>query len=427
MGGLGARQGRARRRRSARCSSGTTTTSSALRYAGRVGTGFTEDAARPSSGGELAPLERDTTPFADPLESRAAEREVHFVEPQLVAEVRFTEWTSVGRIRHPAFLGLRDRQGPDARSSASTDAGRPAPSRSAGVGRLRAGGRRGARAARITARDRSGCSKSSVTVDRALGLRLRARRRRSRALPSRVGPRARRAARAGRPRPPSPTAVRRNLSTGRTALPRPRRLRVARAERLVDERVGLGEVVVVAGPITVVHRTLHATPGGRSLLVGALSGRRAPRRWRRATRGPRRPARRAPRRPGRCPCGPGCGTCGSWCTARCRGTASSIERADPLEVELVDRLAAEIAAHDPAGPHVGEAQRGVVEALLVEHDDRLVARVVERHRRRRLLLGREHRDRRRARRGSRARRRAPSACCASSACATSPRARSRAS
>ena len=29
------------------------------------------------------------------------------MEPELVAEVRFTEWTSVGRIRHPAFLGLR--------------------------------------------------------------------------------------------------------------------------------------------------------------------------------------------------------------------------------------------------------------------------------------------------------------------------------
>jgi bifunctional non-homologous end joining protein LigD len=77
-----------------------------LRYAGRVGTGFTEDlldllVAR------LAPLARDETPFVDPLESRAALREVHFVEPELVVEVRFTEWTSVGRIRHPAFLGLR--------------------------------------------------------------------------------------------------------------------------------------------------------------------------------------------------------------------------------------------------------------------------------------------------------------------------------
>ena len=78
----------------------------ALRYAGRVGTGFTE-ATLDELRRTLRSIERDESPFADPLESRAVEREAHFVEPQLVAEVRFTEWTSVGRIRHPAFLGLR--------------------------------------------------------------------------------------------------------------------------------------------------------------------------------------------------------------------------------------------------------------------------------------------------------------------------------
>ncbi len=78
----------------------------ALRYAGRVGTGFTESALADLLAA-LEPIERATSPFADPLESRAAEAEVHFVEPRLVAEVQFTEWTSVGRIRHPAFLGLR--------------------------------------------------------------------------------------------------------------------------------------------------------------------------------------------------------------------------------------------------------------------------------------------------------------------------------
>jgi bifunctional non-homologous end joining protein LigD len=78
----------------------------ALRYAGRVGTGFNE-AMLDRIQSALAPLARDTSPFADPLESRAIERESHFVEPQLVAQVRYTEWTSSGRIRHPAFLGLR--------------------------------------------------------------------------------------------------------------------------------------------------------------------------------------------------------------------------------------------------------------------------------------------------------------------------------
>ncbi len=86
--------------------------SGALRYAGRVGTGFTSDTLDQIQAA-LAPLERETTPFADPLESAAAEREVHFVEPRLVAEVRFTEWTSVGRIRHPAFLGLRTDKDPE--------------------------------------------------------------------------------------------------------------------------------------------------------------------------------------------------------------------------------------------------------------------------------------------------------------------------
>jgi bifunctional non-homologous end joining protein LigD len=35
-----------------------------------------------------------------------------FVEPELVAEVRFTEWTTVGNIRHPTFLGLRTDKDP---------------------------------------------------------------------------------------------------------------------------------------------------------------------------------------------------------------------------------------------------------------------------------------------------------------------------
>jgi bifunctional non-homologous end joining protein LigD len=87
--------------------------SGALRYAGRVGTGFTETALDRIQRA-LAPIGRATSPFAEPLERRGALHEVHFVEPRLVAEVRFTEWTSVGRIRHPAFLGLRTDKAPEA-------------------------------------------------------------------------------------------------------------------------------------------------------------------------------------------------------------------------------------------------------------------------------------------------------------------------
>ncbi len=77
--------------------------SGALRYAGKVGTGFdTATLARLTR--LLTALERPTSPFADPV----AERGAHWVEPRLVAQVAFTEWTRDGKLRHPRFLGLRD-------------------------------------------------------------------------------------------------------------------------------------------------------------------------------------------------------------------------------------------------------------------------------------------------------------------------------
>ena len=74
-----------------------------LRYAGKVGTGFNEATLR-SLLKEMKPLERDESPFAGkpPLRSN-----VHWLEPKLVAQVAFSEWTSDGRLRHPRFLGLR--------------------------------------------------------------------------------------------------------------------------------------------------------------------------------------------------------------------------------------------------------------------------------------------------------------------------------
>jgi DNA ligase D-like protein (predicted ligase) len=75
----------------------------ALRYAGKVGTGFTRATLRDLAG-KLAPLRRDASPFADEVRERGAT----WVEPRLVAQVGFSEWTRDGRLRHPRFLGLRD-------------------------------------------------------------------------------------------------------------------------------------------------------------------------------------------------------------------------------------------------------------------------------------------------------------------------------
>ncbi|MEX3941807.1 DNA ligase D [Paraburkholderia sp. BR10937] len=77
----------------------------ALQYAGRVGTGF--DAARLEAiAGELRARERKTSPFeAVPAAERRAG--VHWVRPELVAEVRFKTWTSAGVVRQASFVGLR--------------------------------------------------------------------------------------------------------------------------------------------------------------------------------------------------------------------------------------------------------------------------------------------------------------------------------
>jgi DNA ligase D-like protein (predicted ligase) len=76
-----------------------------LRYAGKVGTGFDHETLR-EIGARLRALHRYEPPFADADAIR--ERGAHWVEPELVAQIGFTEWTSAGRLRHPRFLGLRD-------------------------------------------------------------------------------------------------------------------------------------------------------------------------------------------------------------------------------------------------------------------------------------------------------------------------------
>ena len=80
----------------------------ALRYAGKVGTGF--DQARLASIGEhLDALATDRSPYDERTlpTGQAWRRTVHWVQPELVAQVAFTEWTRDGQLRHPRFLGLR--------------------------------------------------------------------------------------------------------------------------------------------------------------------------------------------------------------------------------------------------------------------------------------------------------------------------------
>jgi bifunctional non-homologous end joining protein LigD len=81
-----------------------------LSFVGRVGTGFTErDLARLKS--TLAPLHTDQSPFDARLPARDA-KGVTFVEPVLVGEVRYSEWTPDNRLRQPSWRGLRPDKKP---------------------------------------------------------------------------------------------------------------------------------------------------------------------------------------------------------------------------------------------------------------------------------------------------------------------------
>jgi bifunctional non-homologous end joining protein LigD len=82
-----------------------------LRFAGGVGTGFTEQALRELAV-RLRPLARDRSPFAGEL-PRAEARDAHWVAPELVGEVVFSEWTSDGRLRQPSWRGLRPDKSPE--------------------------------------------------------------------------------------------------------------------------------------------------------------------------------------------------------------------------------------------------------------------------------------------------------------------------
>ncbi|KAA5831251.1 non-homologous end-joining DNA ligase [Saccharopolyspora hirsuta] len=79
-----------------------------LRYAGKVGTGYDERTLRELRA-RLDELSRDSSPFADEV----AEPGAHWVSPELVAQIGFTEWTEDGKLRHPRYSGLRNDKRPE--------------------------------------------------------------------------------------------------------------------------------------------------------------------------------------------------------------------------------------------------------------------------------------------------------------------------
>jgi bifunctional non-homologous end joining protein LigD len=81
-----------------------------LRLAGRVGTGFT-DAMLDHLLDVLTPMGRATPPVVDPPRG-APGRDIHWVEPDLVGEVAYTEWTTTDSLRHPVWRGLRPDKSP---------------------------------------------------------------------------------------------------------------------------------------------------------------------------------------------------------------------------------------------------------------------------------------------------------------------------
>jgi bifunctional non-homologous end joining protein LigD len=89
---------------------GVHSSSGALLYAGHVGTGFSDSVLRMLTR-LLEPLRRPRSPFDGPVPAEYAGPAV-WVEPRLVIEVTFNRWTRAGRMRAPAYRGLRDDKDP---------------------------------------------------------------------------------------------------------------------------------------------------------------------------------------------------------------------------------------------------------------------------------------------------------------------------
>lgn len=80
-----------------------------FRYAGKIGTGFTNDTLS-NLYDTLLRIEQPGSPFVD-FDPHA--KEIHWVKPRLIAQVSFTEWTSKGKLRHPSYMGLREDKRPE--------------------------------------------------------------------------------------------------------------------------------------------------------------------------------------------------------------------------------------------------------------------------------------------------------------------------
>jgi bifunctional non-homologous end joining protein LigD len=78
-------------------------------YVGHAGTGF-DLATLKSLHGKMLPLRTKNSPFESTIKDEA---HTTWVKPKLVGEVKFTEWTDKGEMRHPAFIGLREDKKPE--------------------------------------------------------------------------------------------------------------------------------------------------------------------------------------------------------------------------------------------------------------------------------------------------------------------------
>ena len=80
---------------------------SKLRFTGKVGTGYDQDTLR-DLGAKLRRLRTDVAPF-EPVPRL---KDATWVRPELVAQLAYQEWTADGKLRQPAFLGLRTDKKP---------------------------------------------------------------------------------------------------------------------------------------------------------------------------------------------------------------------------------------------------------------------------------------------------------------------------